>query len=220
MPAGASRAGCPSHDCESWCGIDHTDESGIMAPTDADDDLSEWSHLMAAAQRGDSASYVRLLRDVAPLLRRVAQRRWPSAGADHIEDVVQDTLLTVHAVRHTYTPGRPFEPWLLGILRHRLADNVRRSVRRSTREFAVANLEETFSEVPANTGEEWLPDRDALHKAIAGLPPAQRRAVELLKLKEMSLKEAAVETGMSITALKVATHRALKSLRAALGGDG
>jgi len=35
----------------------------------------------------------------------------------------------------------------------------------------------------------------------------------LLKLKEMSLKEAAVASGMSITSLKVNTHRALKSLR-------
>lgn len=191
-----------------------------MVQADATDDLSEWSRLMAAAQQGDGVSYVRLLREVTPLLRRVAQRRWSSAGADHIEDVVQDTLLTLHAVRHTYTPGRPFEPWLMGILRHRLADSVRRSVRRSTREFAVANLEETFSEVPANTSEEWHSDRDALHQAIASLSPAQRRAVELLKLKEMSLKQAAAETGMSITALKVATHRALKSLRAALGRDG
>lgn len=190
-----------------------------MTPTDADNEMSEWSRLMTAAQQGDGASYVRLLREITPMLRRAAQRRWPTVGADHVEDVVQETLLTLHMVRHTYTPGRPFEPWLMGILKHRLADSVRRSARRSLREFAVGNLEETFSEMPANTGEEWLPDRDALHQAIAGLPPAQRRAVELLKVKEMSLKEAAAETGMSISALKVATHRALKSLRAMLGGD-
>jgi len=35
----------------------------------------------------------------------------------------------------------------------------------------------------------------------------------LLKLREMSLKEAAEATGISVTALKVATHRALNSLR-------
>ena len=35
----------------------------------------------------------------------------------------------------------------------------------------------------------------------------------MLKLKEMSLKEAAAASGMSITSLKVNTHRALKSLR-------
>ena len=45
------------------------------------------------------------------------------------------------------------------------------------------------------------------------------QAIELLKLREMSLKEAAATTGMSIAALKVATHRALKALRKLLAGD-
>lgn len=35
----------------------------------------------------------------------------------------------------------------------------------------------------------------------------------MLKLEEMSLKEAAAASGMSVVALKVATHRALKNLR-------
>lgn len=190
-----------------------------MAPTDAEDETGEWSRLMAAAQAGDGRSYAALLRGVTPLLRRAAQRRWSGVGADHVEDVVQDTLLTLHAVRHTYDASRPFMPWLMAILRHRQADSARRNARRSAREVAVANFEETFAGVPANRGEEEPADRDALRKAIAGLPAGQRRAVELLKVKEMSLKEASAATGMSVTALKVAMHRALKSLRAALGGD-
>ena len=31
------------------------------------------------------------------------------------EDAVQDILLTVHAVRYTYDPTRPFGPWLVAI---------------------------------------------------------------------------------------------------------
>ena len=56
----------------------------------------------------------------------------------------------------------------------------------------------------------------ALLQAIRGLPPGQRQAVELLKLQGMSLKDAAGATGSSISALKVATHRAMASLRRAL----
>ena len=41
--------------------------------------------------------------------------------------------------------------------------------------------------------------------------------IELLKLQEMSLKEAAAVSGMTVAALKVATHRALKTLRKVLG---
>jgi len=221
MATSAFQAACPPPGGAAWFGGDHSIEDGVMTPTDANGvEDSAWSRLMAAAQRGDGASYVQLLRDITPLLRRATRRRWPGAGADAIEDVVQDVLLSLHAVRHTYTPGRPFEPWLMSILRHRLADSVRRSVRHSAREVAVDNLEDIVSEASANPREDWLPDHDALHRAISDLPPAQRRAVELLKMKELSLKEAAVETGMSIAALKVATHRALKSLRATLGRDG
>ena len=60
-------------------------------------------------------------------------------------------------------------------------------------------------------------DDDAAGAAIDTLPQAQKQAVELLKLRELSLKEAAGVTGMTVGALKVATHRALKSLRRALG---
>jgi RNA polymerase sigma-70 factor (ECF subfamily) len=53
-------------------------------------------------------------------------------------------------------------------------------------------------------------------QAIDRLPPGQRQAVELMKLKGLSLKEAAAESGLSVAALKVATHRAIASLRRAL----
>ena len=46
----------------------------------------------------------------------------------------------------------------------------------------------------------------------------ERQAVELLKLRDLSLKEASALTGMSVGALKIATHRAIASLRRALQG--
>ena len=51
---------------------------------------------------------------------------------------------------------------------------------------------------------------------MQALPPGQRQAVELLKLQEMSLKEASSVSGLSVAALKVATHRAVKTLRGLL----
>jgi RNA polymerase sigma-70 factor (ECF subfamily) len=40
-----------------------------------------------------------------------------------------------------------------------------------------------------------------------------------MKLQEMSLKEAAANTGMTIGALKVSVHRAMAALRKALGAS-
>ena len=57
---------------------------------------------------------------------------------------------------------------------------------------------------------------DALQKAIRNLPAAQRSAIELLKLREMSLREAAATSGMSVSALKASVHRAVRTLRVSL----
>jgi DNA-directed RNA polymerase specialized sigma24 family protein len=59
-------------------------------------------------------------------------------------------------------------------------------------------------------------DPQALRQALSQLPKGQQTAIELLKLREMSLKQAAAVSGMSIGALKVATHRATCALKTAL----
>ena len=70
---------------------------------------------------------------------------------------------------------------------------------------------ETFCEPAANLEERT--DGRELEGMVNNLPPAQQKAIRLLKLKELSLKDAAAASGMSVTSLKVNTHRALKSLR-------
>jgi RNA polymerase sigma-70 factor (ECF subfamily) len=167
--------------------------------------------LMRAAQGGDQAAYARLLHEATPLIRRIVASRCGS-GLD-IDDVVQDVLMALHAVRHTYDSSRPFTPWLAAIARHRLVDAYRKRARVARNETAVPELPETFSPAHANAEMSTPGDPDLLRRAIAALPPGQRQAVELLKLRELSLKEAEAVSGMSIAALKVAVHRGLKTLR-------
>ena len=77
----------------------------------------------------------------------------------------------------------------------------------------------TFSELEANSNIGESDEADSLHEAVRDLPDGQRRAIELLKLKELSLKEASAITGSSESALKVATHRAISTLRKKLGTE-
>lgn len=168
----------------------------------------DWSILMAHAQTGDQDAYRRLLQQVAPYIRSMVVKSQRDSA--DIEDAVQEVLLTVHAVRHTYDPARPFGPWLVAIANRRITDRLRRQGRTSARETPLAD--ETFAAPEANYDERASADR-ALREAIERLPHGQRDAIRLLKLQEMSLKEAASVSGMSVAALKVATHRAMKSLR-------
>lgn len=174
----------------------------------------EWSIWMARAQNGDAGCYQRLLMEITPYLRTMVARH--HRVAQDIEDAVQDILLTIHSVRHIYDPARPFTPWLVAIARRRVIDRLRRQGRTTAHEVALGNDHDAIS-MDSSIAEDRA-EGHRLREAVKRLPPAQREAVTLLKLEEMSLREASEKTGLSIVALKVSTHRALKSLRTLLGG--
>jgi RNA polymerase sigma factor (sigma-70 family) len=173
---------------------------------------------MTVAQAGDRAAYETLLRDCIPLIRSVArQQRVP---ADRIDDVVQDTLLTIHRVRQTYDPKRSFAAWLSTIARRRAIDVLRTSFRHGAREVYAPAAYETYPH--PSKGVDWDLEQvgsvGVLSFAIAALPAMQREAVRYLVLEDRSLAEAAMLTGRAKGALKVNLHRALKKLRAGLSG--
>jgi RNA polymerase sigma factor (sigma-70 family) len=172
--------------------------------------------LMRAAQGGDTQAYVLLLKKITPRLRQIVRGQRRFLKVEDIEDLVQDILLSLHAVRATYDPRRPFMPWLMAITRHRLADGARRYTRRAAHEVQVENVPVTFPDEGANIDNDGYGDPEALRQAIQNLPPGQRDAIEMLKLREMSLKEAADASGTSIGALKVSVHRAMTALGKAL----
>jgi RNA polymerase sigma factor (sigma-70 family) len=174
--------------------------------------------LMRAAQAGDAGAYIELLRVITLRVRQIVGRRRGFAGTEEVEDLVQDVLLSLHSVRATYNAERPFMPWLLAIVRNRLADGARRHARTTAHEVRVDDRGVTFRPTSTNITRDSSDDVETLQQAIQSLPVGQRRAIELLKLQEMSLKEAAAASGSSIGALKVATHRAMATLRSILGG--
>lgn len=184
-----------------------SDTAGLRRP----DGRADWSRLMARAQDGDQQAYRSLLEDLAPYLRAIASRCFQQQS--DIEDAVQDVLLTIHAVRQTYDPGRPFGPWLLAIANRRIIDRLRRETRARSREVVLATEHETLSDPTANLERHDHLTADQLNDALRKLAPDQRQAVTMLKLEERSLEETAAATGRSVSSLKVSTHRALKKLR-------
>jgi len=166
---------------------------------------------MVAAQAGQRAAYERLLREIIPFVRAVA-RRHCRQPAD-LEEMVQETLLTVHRVRHTYDPARPFCPWLSAITARRAIDTVRRRQRVARYETPDPQALETFSSPIANQELEAVRSAEEVRELLSRLPTRQREALERLKLQELSLAEAAQVSGQSVGALKVNAHRALKALR-------
>lgn len=169
--------------------------------------------LMTLSQQGDAAAYERLLSEVALRMRRMLRSRAPWLSAADSEDVVQDILLSLHRARHTWDPARPFMPWIVTIARARLADNVRRYARRNAIGIAAADWSETFRNAQTNTNADTVINLLTVREALKSLTPAERQAITLLRLREMSLTDAARESGSSVAALKIAVHRAMRKLR-------
>lgn len=180
---------------------------------------AQWSQWMRQAQAGDRATYQRLLQALVPYLSAIARRHF--GAADGVEDAVQDVLMIVHRVRHTYEPERPFKPWLATIANRHCIDLMRRA-RRSRQQEAVdpTLLDAHPDDAPKpDDALQHLQASEGFRRTVASLPQRQRTAIELLKLQELSLREASQASGLSIPALKVSVHRAVKSLRRKLGGE-
>lgn len=175
--------------------------------------------LMQAAQAGDMRAYERLLREITPKLRQIVRKRRQFFTAEEVEDQVQEILLSIHAVRATYDPDRPFMPWLSTIAHNRLIDSARRFYRGKSNEVQMDELPVTFADDWTNIENEEYRDPEELSIAIKSLPEGQRKAIEMLKLREMSLKEAAASSGTTIGALKISIHRAVLNLRKALNKE-
>ena len=167
--------------------------------------LADWMRL---AQSGDKSAYDHLLREASVLLRRYFSSRADSNEA--AEDLVQETLVSVHRARHTYIPGRPFAPWMYAIARRRLADHWRER----SRTVPVEALDDSL---------DWVDHRQSapadgaqVTETLAALPENQRVVVELLKVNGLSIKEAARRLEISEAAVKVTAHRAYERLRKTL----
>jgi RNA polymerase sigma factor (sigma-70 family) len=159
---------------------------------------NEWPALMATAQRGESASYRRLLGELQPWLRRYYAHRLPPAVVD---DAVQDTLIAIHEKRHTYDPARPFGPWLAAIARYKWIDRLRALRRAAT--------EPLLEDVPTMDHGSAVISATILEQLLAGLKPAQAEVIRLVKIDGFSVEEASVKTGQSEALVKVNIHRGL-----------
>lgn len=176
---------------------------------------------MRQAQEGDRVAYAELLAEIAPWIRRYIRYTQPYLTTETVEDVSQEVLISLHAVRSTYDPARPFIPWLKTIARNRIVDEARRYYRQSRNEIKVDTLPETSVVDSTNPSHETYEDRVVLREAIKSLPPKQRVAIEMLKIRQLSLIEAERESGIPVGSLKVAVHRGIKSLRKLMqDGDG
>ena len=138
------------------------------------------------------------------------------ASRQEADDLLQETWLRIHEVRHTYRAGEPVLPWLYAIARHIRVDHYRKARRRSAREEQYEELPEVAAAAPSH-GASKTPELEAM---LAPLPESQREVIEMLKVSGMSLEEVARATSSSVGSVKQKAFRAYQKLREHLGSIG
>lgn len=167
-------------------------------------DEATLARLAALAQRGDRSAYAALLHAARDWLLRYFRRR---VNPCELDDLVQETLLSVHRKLASFDPGRSFLPWLAAIARYRFVDHLRLA-------YSRAEDELTEEKLPAIDDEGAIAARISLDRLFERLPSAQCRAIELVKIEGHSITEASAATGQSESLIKINIHRGLKRLAA------
>ena len=173
----------------------------------SDDKSRGFRALLDAAATGHDASFETL---VAPLLPRLRGYMRAQAGDDG-EDLVGDVLLRVFRGLGGFSGGESeFRSWLFTIAHHRLVDHRRRRRRDEPLEPGHA------ARIPGGDAEQEAMDKLAeadLWLVLRLLAPAQRQALLLRVVADLSVEEAAAVMGKKPGAVRVLQHRALESVR-------
>lgn len=173
----------------------------------------ELKSLMTAGLDGDAAAYRALLDQLSAHLRSYYRGRLARAGRGvfEAEDLLQEVLLAIHTRRHTYDRAQLFTPWMYAIARYKLIDHLRRT-NASLGDVPIEDADELTSHADHDKVESSID----LRRLMARLPAKMQRAIQYVKLDGLSVAEAARQSGMTESAVKVSMHRGLKALAASI----
>jgi len=169
--------------------------------------------LMARYQQGDFGAATDLIERISPQLHRFFLAQ--SQSRTDADDLLQETWLRIHKVRHTYRPSEPALPWFYAIARHVRVDHYRKSVRTAVGERQLEAMSKEVASVPRESDH-----ADGLNALLAPLSESQREVIEMLKVAGMSLEEVARATSSSVGSVKQKVHRAYEKLRETMSAAG
>jgi RNA polymerase sigma-70 factor (ECF subfamily) len=168
--------------------------------------------LLAAAQRGDEAAFVDLIRVRSNRLFATAHRIL--RDVDRAEDALQDALVIAwRDLRAIRDPDR-FDAWLTRLLVHVCIAQATRERRRTE------NLRVLSIDGPAAPDELLsVADRDLLDRGFRRIPPEQRAILVLHHFLGYAPSEIAETLGIPPGTARSRLHHAHRAMRAALDAD-
>jgi RNA polymerase sigma-70 factor (ECF subfamily) len=149
-----------------------------------------------------------------PLLRYAAS---VTGDLERARDVVQETFFALHREMTDGARGPvngQIAAWLFTVCRHRALDVLRKEQRMTT--LASETTEAAVAPEPSATELEQRELAGQLRQSLAQLPERQQELVRLKFQNNLSYREIAEVTGLSVSNVGFLLHTAIKRLRAGL----
>lgn len=168
------------------------------------------THIMIEVQRGRIELFDQLVVRHRPrLLRFAASKLGDNAAA---EDVVQETLLSVFAARHTYRPEFAVSTWMYTILLNLCRRHGKREARRNATTVDVAlnpTADSAASPLAVLLATE---QRERVQKLLNELPEVEADALRLRFFSGLMFEEIAAAMESSVSGAKVRVRRGLQRM--------
>lgn len=171
-------------------------------------------YLIASARIGDRKAFELLARRWQ---KKLLAHAWRLTGdVDQAREAAQDGWIEIVRGLGRLRDERAFPAWAYQIVSRRCARQIGRVRRERTLAAAVA-AEPVVAVEPPETADPGAAGR--LRVALAALPQAQRAAVALFYLEDLSVAEVAIALNVPAGTVKTRLMHARRSLRAVLEGD-
>jgi RNA polymerase sigma-70 factor (ECF subfamily) len=171
--------------------------------------------LVLAAILGNLEAFEELVVRYRPAVVRLART---IVGADHAEDVAQDSLLLAFKALPGIEEPRKFPAWLSAITRHRAlrfskSETAHMSKRVALDEALLEKIEALAKPLAENERDEEM------IAALESLPSDYAMALRLRFLDEMPLKRIAAFMGIPLSTVKWRIHHGKKLLKEKVKGE-
>ena len=143
-------------------------------------------------------------------------------GRSAAEDLVQEVFVRMLKYRHTFRSEAEFTPWMFAMARNAAVDQFRARPKLEVQEDPDAPEPAAPLEHPVEAME-TKERSELLQAALKRLPREKRELLLLARFGEMKYDSIGALLGISVGAVKVRVHRALKELReayASVSGEG
>lgn len=164
--------------------------------------------LLQACREGDRAALSRLLAAHRRQIERICRRL---AGPDAYEDILQDTYLTIVRSIASFRGDSAFLTWAFSVCR---SCSARWYARQRRRPIAAPVVQDELLATPDLVRSSPVEVGEVVQLALVELSPLDRDILVMRDGEGMSAAEVAVQTGLTVSAVKTRLHRARVAARA------